>query len=152
MLDAQAIETQEKELSIMALLKVPDTEKISKAEKRPTFRVNGMVVCRQTFLLLYCLSVDKLKALQNMFVKRVLFRESTAILEENPLMPFHMPMFCASFDLYRIRLMKGVFLSLLLREALTIFLLFTCLRKQPNWPCTKNTLQHAQINRCVLFD
>jgi hypothetical protein len=68
MLDVQALKTQEKELSIMALLKVPDTERNSKGEKRlrirPTFRVNGMVVCRQTFLLLYCLSVDKLKALQ----------------------------------------------------------------------------------------
>ena len=52
----------------MALLKVPDTERNSKGEKRlrirPTFRVNGMVVCRQTFLLLYCIYVDKLKALQ----------------------------------------------------------------------------------------
>ncbi|KAH3891653.1 hypothetical protein DPMN_015758 [Dreissena polymorpha] len=68
MLDVQALETQEKELSILALLKVPDTERNCKGEKRlrirPTFRVNGMVVCRQTFLLLYCLSVDKLKALQ----------------------------------------------------------------------------------------
>ncbi|KAH3857891.1 hypothetical protein DPMN_100507 [Dreissena polymorpha] len=68
MLDVQALETQEKELSIMALLKVPDTERNSKGEKRqrirPTFRMNGMVVCRQTFLLVYCLSVDKLKALQ----------------------------------------------------------------------------------------